>query len=264
MYATEILDVKYKWTDVWDVVDGQNHLTAQQKCDLLDVLTRHQKLFDGTLGVYLHKKVHISIEPDAKPVHPWPYPMPCIHLSKYKCESDHLVHLGVLVPQQESEWSSPSFIIPKKDGTVRWISDLRQLNKVIKCKQYPLPVITEILQKRFGYKFFTKLDISMQYYTFELDDESEDLCTIITPFGKYKYTRLPMGLKCSPDIAQSVMENFLVGIYDADVYIDDVGAFSSSWQEHLNLLDTILCHLSDTVSLLIRSNANGLSKKQTG
>jgi hypothetical protein len=52
----------------------------------------------------------------------------------------------------------------------------------------------------------------MQYYTFEMDEERQNLCTIITPFRKYKYTRLPMGLKCSPNIAQSVMENILVGI----------------------------------------------------
>ena len=47
--------------------------------------------------------------------------------------------------------------------------------------------------------------------------ESKYLCTIIMPFDKYKYAKLPMGLKCSPDIAQVAMENILAGIEDADV-----------------------------------------------
>jgi hypothetical protein len=83
----------------------------------------------------------------------------------------------------------------------------------------------------------------MQYYTFELDEESQDLYTIITLFGKYKYLRLPMRLKCSPDIAQAIMEYVLSDIEDADIYIDDVSAFSNDWNHHLNLLSTILCHL---------------------
>jgi hypothetical protein len=76
----------------------------------------------------------------------------------------------------------------------------------------------------------------MQYYTFELEEESQDFWTIVTPFGKYKYLRLSMGLKCWPDIAQAAMENVLSGIEDADIYIDDVGAFSNSWYHHVSLI----------------------------
>jgi hypothetical protein len=122
---------------------------------------------------------------------------------------------------------------------VCWISDLHQLNKVIRRKQYLLQIITDILRKCPGYKFFTKLDVSMQYYTFELDKKSQDLCTIITPFGNNKYLRLPMGLKCSPDIAQAAMENVLSDIKDPDFYIDDVGAFYSDWDPHIRATEGV-------------------------
>ncbi len=209
------------------------------------MLEENNKMFHGTLGVYPHKKVHIDIDPNAKPVHSRPYPIPWVDSKTFKKELDHLVRIGVLAAQQESEWVSPSLIIPKKDGRVCWISNLHQLNKVIRHKQYPLLIITDILHKRSGYKFFTKLDVSMQYYMFELDKESQDLCTIITPFGKYKYLRLPMGLKCSPDIAQAAMENVLSDINDTNIYIDDVGTFSNDQDHHVNLIATNLRRLRE-------------------
>ena len=122
----------------------------------------------------------------------------------------------------------------------------------------------DILQKCSGYKFFTKLDISMQYYTFKLDEYSQDLCTIITLFRKYKYLRLLMELKCSPDIVQSIMESVLAGINHADIYIDDVGAFSQTWDHHIKLLGDILSHLRENGFTINPLKCGWAMKKLTG
>ncbi len=95
-FAAEILDAKYEKTDVAEVVKGLTHLNAHQKAYLLQVLQENNKMFDGTLVVYPHKKVHIDIDPNAKPVHSRPYLVPQIHLKTFKKELDHLVEIGVL------------------------------------------------------------------------------------------------------------------------------------------------------------------------
>jgi hypothetical protein len=177
-FAIEILDEKYEKDQIKDVVNPLAYLSTQQKADLKLVLSEFTKLFDVTLGVYLHRKLHIELEPGAKLRHARPYPVPIIPLETFKKEMIHLCEIGVLQPQGASEWSYPTFITPKKDGRVHWVSDLRELDKVVRRQQYPLPIIQDIPRKHTGYKFFTKIDISMQYYTFEVDEESKDLCTI--------------------------------------------------------------------------------------
>ena len=83
----------------------------------------------------------------------------------------------------------------------------------------------------------------MQYFTFELDADSQKLCVISTPFGLYKYKCLPMGIKQSSDIAQEVMENLFRDLDNVEVYIDDIGCFSSSFTNHVYTLDIILTSL---------------------
>jgi hypothetical protein len=132
-----------------------------------------------------------------------------------------------------------------KDGRARSVSDFRELNKLIKRKTHPLPRIVDALCERSGHKFFTKLDISMQHRAFELDKESKDLCVIVTPCGNFKHNRLPMGIKRSPDLAQEIMEDTLRDVKECDVCIDDIGAFKSTWEEHLTTLERVLTRLQD-------------------
>ena len=79
----------------------------------------------------------------------------------------------------------------------------------------------------------------MQYFTFELDADSQKLCVISTPFGIYKYKHLPMRVKQLSDIAHEVMENLFCDLDNVEVYIDDIGCFSSTFVNHIYTLDII-------------------------
>ena len=86
-----------------------------------------------------------------------------MQLNTFKKELDRLVEIGVLEKQGRSAWQSGTFIIPKKDKHVCWISDFRALNKAIIHRNYPIPKIQDILSRRSGYKCLTKLDLVGAY-----------------------------------------------------------------------------------------------------
>ena len=244
MFTSEILDAKYGKVDITEVIEQQSHLDPSQRQKLRHILEKYNTLFDGTLGHYTKTKIHLEIDPNVTPVHSRPYPVARIHEAAFKKELEHLVDLGVLRKCGMTEWASPTFIVPKKDGRVRWVSDFRVLNKSLKRRIYPIPIIQDVLTKRKGYKYFTKLDLTMQYYCFEMDEESKALATIITPYGKYQYCRLAMGLKPSPDFAQSIMELVLEGL-DVEVYIDDIAIFSNDFDEHMRKVSAVLSRLQE-------------------
>ena len=235
----------YEPANLQDIVDKCTYLLPQQRQQLYNMLQKFHKLFDGQLKTFKGPLVHLQLIDNPKPVRRRPYSVPTSHLTVFKAELQRLLKIGVIEKATRSEWIAGTFIVPKKDGRVRWITDFRGLNKSLHRKVYPLRKISEIFQRRSGYKFFTKLDISMQYYTFLLDEASRNLCTFATPFGLYHYCRLPMGVSESPDIATEKMHLVLDGIEDIEFYMDDIGVFSGNWDDHLSLLSIVLPRLQD-------------------
>ena len=244
--CSEIKTSKYELVPTQDVVDAQQHLSSEQRKDLFQVLDQFQPLFNGNLiaqgklPTFNGPLVSLELIENAKPFQCRPYPIAAKNRDIFKRELDRLEGIGVLSRTGPQQWLAPTFIVPKKDGRVRFVSDFRALNKCIKRKVYNLPRIHDILKKRNGYRYFTKIDISMQFYAFEMDETAKDLCTITTPFGNYRYNRLPMGVKQSPDVAQAHMENLFRDLAEVDVYIDDIGIFSNSWEDHLKSIQKVL------------------------
>ena len=130
-------------------------------------------MFDGNLVTWHGKTYDIKLKPDAAPYHGKPFPVPCIHELTFKQELDQLEYLKVIKKVNRSQWVAPTFLIPKKDITVRFISDFRELNKHILRQPYPIPRIQYLLLRLEGFRYGTTLDLNMGYYHIELSAKSK-------------------------------------------------------------------------------------------
>jgi hypothetical protein len=119
-HVTRILDAKYQKADLQSIVkDKCKHLSANQQKKLLQLLTKYELLFDGTLGDWKTKPVSFPLKEGVSPYHGRAFPVPKVHKETIMKEVERLCQLGVLERQPAFEWALPSFFIPKKDKTVR-------------------------------------------------------------------------------------------------------------------------------------------------
>jgi hypothetical protein len=86
----------------------------------------------------------------------------------------------------------------------------------------------------------------MGYYTIRLDPDASKICTIIFPWGKYSYKRLPMGIADSPDIFEGKMLELIESLEFVRAYLDDLLCISKlSLEDHLEKLEVVLGRLRD-------------------
>ena len=101
-----------------------------------------------------------------------------------------------------------------------------------------------MLQEIDGFTYTTSLDLNMGYYTIRLDPDSQKISTIIFPWGKYSYLRLPMGIAGSPDIFQARMAEQMETLEWVRTYLDDLLSITKgTFEDHLIKLDQVLQRL---------------------
>lgn len=183
------------------------------------------------------------------PIYTKSYRYPQIHKNEVRSQIKKMLDQGI-IQDSVSPWSSPIWIVPKKldaSGKRKWrlVCDFRKLNEVTVDDKYPLPNISDILDKLGKCQYFSTLDLANGFHQIQMNPDDIEKTAFSTENGHYEFKRMPFGLKNAPATFQRVMDNILRGINNEEclVYLDDIVIFSTSLQEHIERLRKVFMRL---------------------
>ena len=188
---------------VQDVMASSKPLTKEQVIELFP------EVFDEGLGL-LEGEYHIRLNESARPVQHAPRRGQVALRTNIKESLEELRSAGVIQPvSTPTPWISSILAVPKKNGKIRICLDPKDLNKAILRENYPMPTIEEIATRLHGAKVFSVLDAKNGFWHVKLDEESSYLTTFHTPFGRYRWCRMPFGISSAPEVFQRRMHELI-------------------------------------------------------
>jgi hypothetical protein len=154
-----------------------------------------------TLSIYKNEIVHLELKPDAVAKNFPTRKVPLALEDEVREELKRMEDEGVIVKENNpTDWCSPLLVRRKPNGKLRVCMDPRYLNTFLKRATYPLPDVEGVFPKFRGAKYFSKLDMTAGFWQVLLDEVSSKMCTFSTPFGRYRYLRLPFGISPAPEV----------------------------------------------------------------
>lgn len=230
-----------------------DHLNEEEKKKLFKLISQYQSTFHLksemlTFGNTIKHRIDTK---DDIPVHTKSYRYPYSLKEEVQRQIQDLLRQGIIRPSS-SPWSSPIWVVPKKldaTGKRKWrlVVDYRKLNDKTVDDKYPIPNITEVLDKLGRCNYFTTLDLASGFHQIEVNPRDIQKTAFSVDQGKYEFIRMPFGLKNAPSTFQRVMDNVLRDIIGKVclVYMDDIIVFSTSLQEHIDNLGKVLERLKN-------------------
>ena len=158
---------------------------------------------------------------------------------------DEQIDAGVVRPSS-SPWASPTVLVRKPDGSVRYCVDFRQVNDRTLKDAYPLPRIDMCLNSLGGVRFFSTLDLQSGYWQIKVAESDILKTAFITKYGLYEYKKMPFDLCNGPSTFQRCMELVFRGLQwnTLLIYLDDIIVMGHTMQENLDRLDEVLSRLA--------------------
>ncbi|UYV70483.1 hypothetical protein LAZ67_7003251 [Cordylochernes scorpioides] len=166
-----------------------------------------------------------------------PYRVPICDQQEIRNQVQQMLENGI-IEQSFSPFSSPVTLVTKRDKTKRFCIDYRKVNELISSDVHPLPRIEDILDRLAQAKYFSTADISSAYWQVPIHPDSRPLLAFATLEGLYQPTRLPFGLKTSPQVYERAISQVLQrhGLDCVAHYFDDFIIYSNTLEEHQNHL----------------------------
>ncbi|GBM10650.1 Uncharacterized protein K02A2.6 [Araneus ventricosus] len=203
-----------------------------------NLLCKYNQVFEG-LG-NLPGKYRITLCENSVPVVSVTRKVSFSLLEPLKVELDRMVKAGVIEKVTEpTDRVSPLVIVQKKNGALRVCLDPQNLNRAIKRPQYNLPTFEDITSKLAGAKYFSVLDTVSAFWQISLDEERSRFCTFSSPFGRFKFLRMPYGIKCAPERFQRVVAEMLEDFQNADNFFDDLIVWGKTLEKHNETLEKV-------------------------
>lgn len=225
------------------VLQTKMDLTYEQRQKLDKLVTE----FSGSGKLGMAKEAQHRIVTLAEPIKQRYYPVSPVMQQHIDVELDKMLKLGV-VEKSRSAWSSPILLIRKKDGTYRFCIDFRKVNKVTERDAYPLPYVSSILDRLRDAQFITSLDIKTAYWQIPMEETSKQYTAFTVPNrGLFQFTRMPFGLHNAPATWQRLIDHVLGPELEpfVFVYLDDVIICTSSFDQHIEVLENVLRRLRE-------------------
>ena len=146
-----------------------------------------------------------------------------------------------------SSAASPVLFVKKPGGGLRFCVDYRGLNAITVKNRYPLPLISETLDRLSKAKIYTKLDIISAFNRIRIKEGQEYLTAFRTRHGLFEYLVLPFGLCNGPATFQSYINESLRGYLDefCTAYLDDILIYSENELEHTEHVRKVLQRLAE-------------------
>ena len=154
-----------------------------------------------------------------------------------------------VIRPSNSPWASPVVMVRKKDGSLRFCIDFRQLNAATVKDTHPLPRIDDLLDALHGAKWFSTLDLKSGYWQVPITEQDKAKTAFRTSGGQlYEFNQVPFGLCNAPATFSRLMDRVLAGLHweTCLFYLDDIIIFSSTWEEHLARLRQVFERLRHT------------------